>query len=397
MGCLANSRKPPSYSAQRNSCSACGASLLPDAAVCPVCGAPAALDRSDRPPTTEAPRALPEANDAHDAALALLEEGDAAAAAMALQDASRREGGLAPAEYALLGQALQALGMPEEAERALYAAVRAAPDDVDVRLSAALFCRSRGEAAEARDHLVIAQALDPDNAEIAAELATLRESFRQAEPACESLLRVARSELARGADAAAIDAARRAHHLHPEHPGTLRTLVELLEKTDRLDEAGHFALRLAEARPDDGGVRALVQRLDARRQVRERGAAAAREAIRGGDAARDYRAYHHALVIVSDALALEPNDPGLHVARGIALDRYGWLADAAEAYRTALRCDPSNEEARERLNGLLQAQEATERVLRERPAIEKAESLKRSRALWRRRGAMRPPTSDETL
>jgi len=356
--------------------------------------AQAGAERSD---STEAPRALPEANGAHDAALGLLEDGDPAAAAVALQEAGQREGGLAPAEFALLGQALQTLGMADEAERALYSAVRAAPDDPALRLSAALFCRSRGEMAEARDHLVIARALDPDDDEVAGELAALREVFRQAEPACEALLRVARSEAARGEEAKAIDAARRAFALHPEHPGALRTLVELLEKTDQLDEAGHFALRLVEALPDDARALALVRRLDARGQVRERAAAAAREAIRRGDATRDYRAYHHALVIVSDALALEPADPGLHIARGIALDRYGWLADAAEAYRTALRCDPENEEARERLNGLLQASEAPERVLRERPAVENAESLQRSRALWRRRGALHPPTSDDTL
>jgi len=49
---------------------------------------------------------------------------------------------------------------------------------------------------------------------------------------------------------------------------------------------------------------------------------------------------------------LYPDDPGIQINHGLALERAGRAGDAVKHYREALRIDPRNEEARRRLDRL---------------------------------------------
>lgn len=376
-------------------CPKCDARIWLATSACPLCGAqlPDAARDATRPGPGQLPSA--EGETAVGVALALLEQGDAAGAALALKEATEGCPEPAPAALATLGLSLSALGMVEEAERTLYAAVRAAPADSEVRLAVALFARNQGRRTEARDQLVIAAALAPHDEAVQAELATLRAEFADAEDACRALLDVSRRESFRGRATSAEATLVRARDLNPEHPDVLRALTLAQEQLGRLTEALVTAHRWREAAPGDSQAREALVRLDARIGVREGAAQQARALLSCGVA--NPAAYGGALAILADALALEPGDAELHLLRGVALDGQGDPTAALEAYRAALRLDPAHAEARERLAGIVQAAEATERVLREGPAIEKAERMKRSRMLWRRRAAQAGPSEPDVL
>ncbi len=374
-------------------CASCSAALWLSSSACPLCGATRLPD--EHQPARPAAAPLPAEGDETTVgqALALLEEGDPGGAVLALSEAAQ-SGRAGSSALATLGLALSEFGMPAEAERTLYGALRAYPSDAEIRLATALFSRSRGHRTEARDHLVIALALDPANEAASAELATLRAEFADAAEACAALLEVSRRESFRGDLAGATETLLRARELNPEHPGVLRALSTVLEQSDRLPDALVAAHRWVEAEPEEPQARAALARLDARLGVRE---GSARQARRLLARAGSPEAPTQALAILSQALALEPRDPELHVLRGIALDVTGDRAGALAAYRIAARLDPAGTEARERLAAILQAGEAEERVSREAPTIERAERMKRTRMLWRRRAAQAPPPSPDLL
>lgn len=380
-----------------NSCASCGAKLWPEPDKCPVCGATATKDAAEILPSGPQLALPAETESQAEAALALVESGDPAAAVLALQEAARRDGGLLPSEMTAMGLALEALGMPDEGERALYSALRLAPAAREVRLALALAARARGDRATARDHLVTALAISPEDEQIGAELAALRDEFRQADGACRELLWVAHNQAMRGETAAARESAMAAYQYNPENASALRTLIVLNENAGNLEDARHFALRLVEVRPDDMSALAIAERLDARQAVRTSAVARVRDLLGLSHRTGDRTHAHSALAIADSSLALDPDCSELHMLRGIALDVAGYPLAAADAYRLALRHDPSNDEARARLEAIVQAEATTARVMRERPAVEAQERMKRTRMLWRRRGVLTPPRSPDTL
>ena len=243
-----------------------------------------------------------------------------------------------PVYYSNYGNALRALGRPEEALAAYEAALRIKPDDAEIHASRGVVLKALGRFEEAIAAYDAALRIKPDDAETHSNRGNALQElgrFEEALAAYDTALRI-KPELAA---------------LHYNRGNALQALGRLEESLVSYDAALRIKPDYAQAHSNRGVVLKALGRFE--------------EAVTAYDA----------------ALRINPDLAEAHSNRGNALEGLGRFEEAVAAYDTALRINPDVTEAHfNRGNALVvlgrveEALAAYEAVLRIKPDLAEAHS-----------------------
>ena len=262
-----------------------------------------------------------------------------------------------------LGETLQALERPAEAEETYRRLVEQHPKNVPARLRLGRIVRGRGDLTEALTHFKAAAAADPEKPAVQLELASVLEALDRRREAETVYRRIIERE--------------------PEHsPARARLGRMALDRREWVAALTHF--EAASAKDSDNlsiqlGMGSALEELEHRTEAetvyrrvieRDRENFPARARLGRMDLAR--REWDAALTHFEVAAAKDPSALAVQLGMGAALENLDRGPEAESVYRRVIELDPANAPARARLERM------SAPPWPDRPAL--AKSAKRTRA-----------------